>query len=266
MIAPTVMKLGGAVVEDPQSAGGLLEAIAQVAASRPLVVLHGGGKAVDRLLGALKFEVRRVDGLRVTPPDQMDIIAGVLAGTVNKRVTGGLLARGVRAVGLCLGDGGAVPTRRLRADLGLVGEVVSDGSAASAPLLTILLASGFTPVLSSIGMDAAGGLLNVNADDAAAGVARLLGAKELVLLTDVPGVLRRDGSVAGELDGAQIERMIACGEITGGMAIKVRAAEAAATAAGAPVTILSGADPAALAAWASGAGSGTRIVPGREKA
>ena len=107
----------------------------------------------------------------------------------------------------------------------------------------------------------AGGFLNVNADDAAAQLAGIVGASGLLLLTDVPGVKGADGAVIAQLDEPGAEALIADGTVTGGMIAKVRGAVDAAGRAGVPVVIASWADPAALEALASGASVGTRIVP-----
>jgi acetylglutamate kinase len=260
---PVVVKIGGTTLEDPKTSPLLLDAIATLAAAQRdgVIVVHGGGKAVDRLLERLGFTVERKQGLRVTPPEQMDLIAGVLAGSLNKSIVANLLNRGVRAVGLCLGDGGAVPCVRKRlpdADLGLVGEV---GPAGPGPnLLTQLTTSGYLPVLSSIGIDTSGSLLNVNADDGAAGVALHIGASTLVLMTDVPGILDENKAIIPEIDSAGIERLIQQGVISGGMIPKARAAASAAGLIGAPVVILSGNDPSSLADWSSGKRVGTKIL------
>lgn len=264
---PVVIKIGGATLDERASREAFARAIAQLRERTPggIVLIHGGGKAVDRHLDRLGFTTQRRDGIRITPPDQLDEIVGVLAGRVNKALVGALLACGVRAVGLCLGDAHDIPTRKATAfdfDPGRVGEVITASSdTPRAPLLRTLLGAGFTPVLSSIGIDAAGECLNVNADDAAAGVASLIHAAELVLMTDVPGVLDATRAVVPELSRARIDAMIASGEIGGGMIPKVRAALETARSLNAPVRIMPGNDQAALTRWAQGQGVGTRILP-----
>lgn len=258
MTPPIVIKVGGATVEDPATSPRLWDAVAViVAAGQPISLVHGGGKAVDRLLERLGFAVTRIGGLRVTPPEQMEHITAVLAGSMNKLIVGELLARGVRAVGLCLGDGGAVTTRRMTEPqgLGLVGEV-TDGAS---PLLPALLAAGYTPVLSSIGIAADGARLNVNADNAAVGVAAATNARALLLLTDVPGVLDAEKKPVVRIDATGVERLIAANVISGGMTVKARAAAAAAAKINAPVVILSG--PDALRAWSQGEAVGTSVTP-----
>ena len=260
MSGPLVIKVGGTTVEDAKTAPMLWSAIAELSKrDGGVVVVHGGGKAVDRLLDKLGFTVVRTNGLRVTPPEQIEHITGVLAGSVNKGIVAALTRHGVRAVGLCLGDGQAVATERKPGDLGLVGEVIVAGPEPT--LLPLLLRNGFVPVLSSIGIDREGTLLNVNADDAAAGVAYQLRAQTLVLMTDVPGILDGRKELVAQIDSEGIEAMIADGSISGGMIVKARAAAAAAQRMGGPVVVLSGNDPAALAGWAGGKPVETRILP-----
>ena len=259
---PFVVKLGGALLDRPESAGAFFAALARLHRERRegVVVVHGGGAAVDRQLAALGFETERREGIRITPPEQIEAIAGVLAGSMNKRLVGLLRALGLPAVGLCLGEAGVVECRKTTAfpfGPGRVGEICGGRPR----LLEVLLAEGFLPVLSSIGIDEEGGLLNVNADDAAAGLARVLAARELVLLTDVPGVLGPDGSLLPRLDASEIARGIEEGWIAGGMIAKVRGALAAAEAARVPVRIASWSEPASLLALLDGRGgvSGTCV-------
>jgi acetylglutamate kinase len=195
----------------------------------------------------------------------MDVVAGVLAGRVNKAVVGAINAAairsgaGTRAVGLCLGDGGAFEARKLHredVDLGRVGEL----SGGEGVLVKTLLRDGYLPVLSTIGIDAEGKTLNINADDAASGVATMLGASGLVLLTDVAGVLDSEKRVIPTLTGQEIEDLIARGVIAGGMIPKTRGAALVARALQGPVTILSG-DPESLEAFLAGRPTGTSVMP-----
>lgn len=267
---PLVVKLGGAAVEAPSRSARLIEALVALHASlrkaeggegeAGVVIVHGGGAAVDRRLERMGLTPRKVGGMRVTPADQIEVVVGELGGVVNKRLVGTLAALGARAVGLSLGDGGLTivrPLTRLGVDLGLVGEIVGGDPA----LLRRLLEGGYLPVVSPIAAAPDGQLLNVNADDAASGIARILGARLLVLLTDVPGVLDEQGELLPALDGAEIERLIARGVVRAGMIPKVRAALEAATAAGAPALIASWENPERLGSLADGLFPGTLITP-----
>jgi len=262
---PTVVKLGGALLDEPEAHAAAFDALAHGAGRTPTVLVHGGGKAVDRQLARLGLASEKREGIRITPPDHMDEITGVLAGRMNARLVGLLLARGVKAVGLTLGDGfttRARTTTRYAFDAGRVGEV-TDGDMT---LLRTLLAAGFVPVLSSIALDAQGNTLNVNADEAAAAIARLLPAQRLALLTDVPGVKDAAGHVVPELDAAACQAMIDRGEITGGMVAKVRGALEAAEAAQVPVLVAGWADARTLSRLADADAPGTRFNPTHEPA
>ncbi|MSR28902.1 MAG: acetylglutamate kinase [Phycisphaerales bacterium] len=259
--APFIVKVGGALLDDSAALEGVVAGIAGLHARRAgsVAVVHGGGAAVDRHLGRLGFSTQKRAGIRITPADQMVEIASILGGAVNQRLVGALLAHGASAVGLTLGDGMtavAAPIEGLDFDPGRVGMV----SSGDETLLRTLLEAGFLPVLSSVGIDAEGGLLNVNADDAAAAIASIVGASALVFLTDVPGVLDADGSLIECLDAAAIESLILEGVIRDGMIPKVRGALESAQRCGIGVIIASWRDPRALARLAEGDPCGTRIV------
>jgi acetylglutamate kinase len=261
-LGPLVVKIGGAGVDTPASTPDLWCTLAAMHAlvGHNLVIVHGGGRAVDQHLERLGMVTERRNGIRITPADQVAEIAAVLAGRVNKLLTGALQACGAAAVGLCVSDGQALLASRATSmgfDAGRVGAIVGgDGR-----LLRVLLAERFLPVLCSIGLDANGELLNINADDAAAGVARVLGARALVFLTDVPGVLDEHGARLESLSAAEVDALIARGTIHGGMIPKVRAAVAAARGAGAPAIIASWRSPGDLLAIAEEGSAGTRILP-----
>jgi acetylglutamate kinase len=262
---PIVIKVGGTMVEDAATAPGLWKAVAELHRRHApgVVVVHGGGKAVDRHLDRLGMMTERREGIRITPPDQLEEIVSVLAGRVNKSIIVEFHKIGARAVGLCLGDGDSVATARTTRysfDPGRVGDVIERPAGGDRGLLSVLLAAKFLPVLSSIGIDHEG-FLNVNADDAAAGVARSIGASSLVLMTDVPGILDGEKRLIPTINAGGIEARIASGEITGGMIVKARAAAETAARIGAPVVILSGSGPSALESWCRGEASGTAVQP-----
>lgn len=264
---PLVIKVGGAGVDDPASGATLWRAIidAHHALNGQVVLVHGGGRAVDEHLARLGMKSERIEGLRVTPSEQMGEVAGVLAGRVNKGVVGAINTISVGlAVGLCLGDGDLLRTEKKTlasgGDLGRVGQPLATGP--DEGLLPLLLRARFLPVVSSIGIGADGGLYNINADDAAAGIAQRYHAKALVLLTDVPGVLDERKAIVEKLTRPNIESMISSGVIAGGMVPKVRAALAAASLAHCPVVIAPWADPSAIVRIARGQPGGTRIVAG----
>jgi acetylglutamate kinase len=260
MNGPVVVKIGGAGVDEPEKAAPLWRAVAEAhgIVRGQLLLVHGGGRAVDRHLDRLGFSTERLDGLRVTPPEQAAEIAAVLAGRVNKGLVGALLSAGVPAVGLCLSDGGALECRpHPQPQLGQVG-LVTGGNAA---LFRTVMDAGYLPVLCSIGLDQRGGFLNVNADDAAAGAAQAVRARALILLTDVEGIRGPGGTRLDASSHSQIEALIADGVISGGMIPKARAAASASARARSPAYIASFNRPEDLLRIVRGEPAGTRIDP-----
>jgi len=259
--APFVIKLGGALMDSPSALAAVAQQIALMHAAQPgcVVVVHGGGKAVDRQLAALGMTTERRDGIRITPPDQVLQISGVLSGQVNAQLVACMIAAGACACGLRLSDTGLANCERATHfgfDPGCVGSIHGGDPRG----LAALLAAGVLPVISSIGTSSSGELLNVNADDAAAAVATILRARGLVFLTDVPGVLDAQRSIIPNLDAAAIERLILDGTVTGGMIPKVRGALDTAASTGVAVTIAGWNDPSALSNLLTGGVAGTRIT------
>jgi acetylglutamate kinase len=258
---PLVVKIGGALLESADAHAEAFDGLVALHAAHRaqggggIVLVHGGGAQVDRQLKLVGIETPRIEGIRVTSREAIDQVVGVLAGSAHVRLLGILSARGARVVGLTLSDGGLCSCRhttRYAFDAGEVGEITGgDGAVAHT-----LLAGGFMPVVSSIGLSAEGDPLNVNADEAACAIARIVGASGIVLLTDVAGVLDARRQLIRELDAARIEALIADGTISGGMIPKVKGALEAAAQAGCPATIASWRDPVAIA---KGMG-GTRIL------
>jgi acetylglutamate kinase len=263
-IAPIVIKLGGALLENPAANAPFFVALAQfIQHNQNVVLVHGGGKYVDRHLELLGFKSEKRDGIRITPSEHMQEIAGVLAGQMNARLVGMLQSRGVNAVGLTLADGATTTARKTEKfafDAGRVGEITGG----DASLIQTLLRNGCTPIFSSIGMDSAGELLNINADEAAAAIARLVSARQLVLLTDVAGVIDNAGNIISSLDRNSVDRLTQSGAITGGMIAKVRAALEASEQAGV-ATLVAGWNDANVLQTPSNAGnepfSGTLFLP-----
>lgn len=234
---PVVVKIGGKAIDDARALAALAAKLAASAASEPIIVVHGGGAAVDRRLAKLGREPSRIAGLRITPPEDIDIVADVLGREVNGALVDAINRAGRRAVGLTL-DQAMATCAILRGpegeDLGRVGKVTGGDPGA----LHALLGEGVTPVIACIGRDEEGPL-NVNADAAAAGVARFTEARLVALLTDTPGVLDGAGATIADLDARAIDALIAEGVIHGGMIPKVRAALEVAVASGAPALIAS---------------------------
>ena len=233
MSRTVVVKIGGALVGDARA----LDALASFAGgtSAHVVIVHGGGPVVDRRLAEVGSSSEKIDGLRVTSDADMGVVAGALGGEVNGGLVAELTRRGVRAVGLTLGDWGVLAVERHEnGALGCVGRV--SGTEDDGELLSVLTREGVVPVLASIG-STGGVLLNVNADDAAAGVAAGVGSELLVLVSDVEAVLDDRGGAIGSLDEARAGGLVEAGVIRGGMVAKVRAALRASAGAGCPVVI-----------------------------
>jgi acetylglutamate kinase len=220
--ALTLLKIGGAELQDGPVLDHLVEALIRLLGERQLIVVHGGGRDIADLQKRLGIEPCYLEGLRITDDDCMWIAEMALSGTVNKRLTARLVSRGVRALGLSGVDAGLMRANKLvhpRGDLGRVGEIASVDTAC----LTGLLGSGFVPIISPISLGSDGRAFNVNADHAALAVASAMQVQEMIFLTDVPGVLYQ-GELLPRLTAAQANDMIAEEHITGGMIPKVRAA------------------------------------------
>jgi len=228
VLTARVVKLGG---NELDRSGWLAQCARALKRMEPLVVVHGGGQAITTWSTRLDLPVEKRDGVRVTTPEIAALAEMVLAGPVNREVVGALRAAGVDAVGLSGVDGGLLVARRAPGDLGHVGEITGVRTA----LLESLLLAGLTPVVAPVAPDGDAGALpfNVNADRVAAAVAGALRAAELLLVSDVPGVVV-GGVTQPELAATDIEGLIAQGVARDGMAAKLRAA-AAALAAGARV-------------------------------
>ena len=227
-----VIKIGGRAQADP----GLASALAAVSdTATRLCVVHGGGDEVTALQKQLGGEPTFVNGRRVTTPRELDVVRMVLSGAINKRLVGQLLAENVQAAGVS-GEDGDLLRCRVFADgaLGAVGEPDS----VNPLLLQALFAWGFVPVISPLGrLIETGAGCNVNGDDAAAAIAGALGADELLLVADVAGVLRPDGSPIATIDLAAIDTLIGDGTARGGMIAKLESARRAITAGVARVRI-----------------------------
>jgi acetylglutamate kinase len=245
---PVTIKLGAV-------AGQHAASVVLVARAAPpdTVVVHGGGNEVERWSRRLGLVPRAHDGLRVTDPETLEVVVAVLAGLVNTRMVAALLAAGRSAVGLTGADARMLSLRRRDAACGEVGEVLG----ADPTLLHLLVESGQLPVVASVGVDDAGSLLNVNADEAAGAIAASRGGL-LLLCTDVPGVLR-EGRVLDRLDATDAERMLEDGSASAGMRPKLRAALIAARA-GCEVRIVDGRDGPDLGRALDGTGAGTMVT------
>jgi acetylglutamate kinase len=194
------------------------------------VVVHGGGPQIGQMLERLKIKSAFIDGLRVTDKETVDVVEMVLAGSINKSIVSAINEAGGFAVGLSGKDGNLIRAQRLRRtkrdpgsnierilDLGLVGEPTE----INPHILDFYERSDITPVVAPIGMGTQGETLNINADTAAGAIAAAVGARRLMMLTDVEGVLDKSGQLIAEMTTKEARRYIADGTIHGGMIPKI---------------------------------------------
>jgi len=224
----TLLKLGGELLEDAAAIHSIVPAILRLAQRGPLVVVHGGGRAIDAELRARGDEPRFVDGLRVTDAAALDAVVCVLAGRNNTALVAAIGAAGGRAVGLTGADGfvGRAALAGMfttvsgeRVNLGLVGH--PDNPDVS--LLHDLGRLGYIPVVASVGINATGDLLNVNADVLAGHLAASLSARRLIVAGATKGVLGESGQTIAHVTPEDIDRMTASGAAHSGMIAKLGA-------------------------------------------
>ena len=251
-----VVKLGGRSFESLEGRERLARAVARlVDAGADVVVVHGGGAQVTRAMAAAGLTATFVNGLRVTTPEALAVAEPVLT-ALGKGLAHALTAAGAPAIGLTGRDAGVLTADVKDPALGRVGTVTG----ANADVLRFLYHNGLTPVLAPLALAPDGGMLNVNADEVAASVARLLAAKHLVLLTDVEGVRGADGAVLRTLTPAAARLLVETGVATGGMVPKVLNALDALRDGVKHVHVLSGERADALDALARGEPAGTTFV------
>jgi acetylglutamate kinase len=225
--ATVVIKFGGhAMVSEPlQDAFAKDVTLLRLLGFRPVVV-HGGGPGISRMLKRLNIGSRFVEGLRYTDPETLEVVEMVLAGSIGKDIASRISRAGGSAVGLSGKDAFLIEAVKAPSPRGSDGEEMDVGlvgapTRINTELLSHLGEGGFIPVIAPVGADREGGSWNVNADTAAAAVAGALKARRLILLTDVEGVLDREGRLVLMLDREGIEGMRAKGLVTGGMIPKL---------------------------------------------
>ncbi len=220
----TVIKVGGAVVEQPEFLDELLGNFCQVPGLKTLV--HGGGRSATRIAAQLGIETKMVGGRRITDQPMLDVVTMVYGGLVNKRIVAQLQARGVNALGLTGADADLIRSHRRPVgdvDYGWVGDV----DRADGHMLSVLLSQGITPVVAPLTHDGQGHMLNTNADTIASTVATALAPYHEVTLTfafEKMGVLMDpddDDSVIPHLTYADYQQLKQSGAITGGMLPKL---------------------------------------------
>ena len=225
-----VVKYGGNAMTDPILESSFARDIVMLktVGIHPVVV-HGGGPQVDNLLRELGRSSDRIDGMRVTDKATMDVVEMVLGGSVNKSIVNLINKHGGRAIGLTGKDASLIRAKKLpmsktdeqgneqQIDLGFVGYVVS----INRDVIDLMIASNFIPVIAPLGVDDEGNTYNINADVVAGKVAEFMLAEKLILLTNIKGVLDKEGNVATGLTPSKVDEMIADGTISGGMIPKI---------------------------------------------
>jgi acetylglutamate kinase len=232
-----VIKYGGHAMADKALKEGFAQDIVlmKYVGLNPVIV-HGGGPQIGELLSKLSIKTSFVGGHRVTDQQTMDVVEMVLAGKVNKEIVTSINQQGGQAVGLSGKDGHLITAKKLKIaakpaikgvqpadppeilDIGLVGEVVAINSR----IIESLIENQFIPVIAPVGVGKDNETYNINADLVAGHVSSALKAKKLMLLTDVEGVLDRNGKLISSIKASQAERMIADGTITEGMIPKLQ--------------------------------------------
>lgn len=184
------------------------------------VIVHGGGPAIQKMLDKLSIEFEFVDGLRKTTEEMMDIVEMVLSGFVNPALTRRVNETELSAIGLSGANGNILNASPIDYErYGLVGEI----SDVNVSVIETLLDLDFIPIISPVAIGGDGKRYNINADTAAGAIAKALNAKQLIFVTDVPGILK-DGELLEVVTTKQVERFIEDGTIYGGMIPKVKAA------------------------------------------
>ncbi|GIO33315.1 acetylglutamate kinase [Paenibacillus albilobatus] len=255
-----VMKCGGSTLAAlPDS---FFEDLKQLQASgvQPVIV-HGGGPAISENLEKLGIETEFVNGLRRTTEAVLDVVEMVLAGSINKQIVRRIQQTGGQALGISGVDGGLIEAQPVENSdtVGWVGDVTHVRS----DMIQGITDMGYMPVIAPVGVDQSGQRYNINADTAAGAVASHLGTDRMIVVTDVPGIMK-------ELDGVkqvlpvvtvqQIDDMIQSGEIYGGMIPKVKAAVSCIQGDVQEVVIVNGSEPRVLSRVLQGEAIGTRIV------
>ena len=237
MKRPWIIKAGGELMAGQPVRGKILAGLKKIQRTERLVFVHGGGPQIEAELKRNNVAAHFVNGRRVTTPEAMIHVERVLSGEINKGLAAELVKLGVPAVGLSCRDGGAVTATPIDG----LGRAAKPGKIRPA-LLAALMAAKFVPVVSSVGSDAKGMAVNINADDAASAIAVAMKAARLVFLTNVAGVRGSDGKRIPVLKISQIDRLIEEGVITGGMIPKVQSARKAILAGVGEIDIVNGLD------------------------
>ncbi len=217
-----VIKIGGAALFQSSSKESLIADLCYlITVGIRVVVVHGGGKDADSLLGQLGREPRFIEGLRYTSPEDAEVVEMVYSGKLNKALVALCTTHGVKAVGLSGKDAGLIEVQPRGTskgeDLGQVGRITK----VNADLLTYLLDGGYLPIISPISTLDGHNTYNINADEVAASVASALECKKLIYMSDVDGLIL-DGKLVSEMDLKELESLVGDPRVSGGMLPKIK--------------------------------------------
>ncbi|MEQ9143143.1 MAG: acetylglutamate kinase [Parvibaculaceae bacterium] len=268
-----VIKYGGhAMGDETLSASFARDIVLLKQAGINPIVVHGGGPQIGAMLKKLNIESNFSGGLRVTDKATVEVVEMVLAGSINKQIVAELNKAGGRAVGLCGKDGNLIVARKVAhkhdpdsnvenaVDLGFVGEPEQ----VNPEILETMIRSDIIPVIAPIGVSVEGDTYNINADTAAGAIAAATNAKRLLLLTDVHGVLDKQGKLVTGLTVERARELMADGTISGGMIPKLETCIDAVEGGVEAVVILDGRVPhAVLLELFTAHGAGTLIKGGK---
>ena len=240
-----VIKYGGSAMEDPELCRQVVADIEMLKLMGVRIVLvHGGGKAINAMLKRLDVPVKFKDGLRVTDDETMEAVQEVLVGHVNQQLVWALNEYGHNAVGISGADGKTLKAEPVDPDLGRVGRIRE----VDASLINTILDDGYIPVVATVGCGP-DGFYNINADVAADKIAEAMGADKLIYLTDVDGLFRDfsdEDSLVAQLTRTETHELLESGTLDGGMIPKIRSVAEALDAGVSEVVILNGTYPHSL--------------------
>ena len=240
-----VIKYGGSAMEDPELCRQVVADIEMLKLMGVRIVLvHGGGKAINAMLKRLDVPVRFKDGLRVTDDETMEAVQEVLVGHVNQQLVWALNEYGHNAVGISGADGKTLKAEPVDPDLGRVGRIRE----VDTNLINTILDDGYIPVVATVGCGP-DGFYNINADVVADKIAEAMGADKLIYLTDVDGLFRDfsdEDSLVAQLTRTETYELLESGTLDGGMIPKIRSVAEALDAGVSEVVILNGTYPHSL--------------------
>lgn len=240
-----VIKYGGSAMEDPELCRQVVADIEMLKLMGVRIVLvHGGGKAINAMLNRLDVPVKFKDGLRITDDETMEAVQEVLVGHVNQQLVWALNEYGHNAVGISGADGKTLKAEPVDPDLGRVGRIRE----VDTNLINTILDDGYIPVVATVGCGP-DGFYNINADVAADKIAEAMGADKLIYLTDVDGLFRDfsdEDSLVAQLTRTETHELLESGTLDGGMIPKIRSVAEALDAGVSEVVILNGTYPHSL--------------------